>query len=144
MCGKSTAQAKGATAQGKKVKKPVEKKDAGFQMAGTEQTWEYVVVAVTPAGRVGFRDLGDEEFRVRVEPTEASAKVLKRNFQARYNWKQPGDDEQFRFSHLFSGQKNLRAVIGRALKALGVTPEAQNVKVNKKAPKWALKLAAVA
>jgi hypothetical protein len=113
------------------AKKTKVQKDAGYRMAGTEATYKYVVVSVTPRGRVGFRDLGNESYRVRVEPKKATAASMKVSFPRRFGWTQPGDGDQFRFSRVVQGDAALQKTVKGALKAL------QAVRVGKKAPAWA-------
>lgn len=94
-------------------------KQGMFYMAGTDNSGEYVVVAASPLGRVGYRDLGNE-VRVRLEPAsqpaaEAIAPLLT-------GWKQP--DEQFRFSVVTPKGAAAEIVVRRALAAIqagGVT-----------------------
>lgn len=57
------------------------------EMAGTERTFEYVVLAATPKGRLGVRDLGEGTARVRVEPTQANDPLSA--LSASEGWKQP-------------------------------------------------------
>lgn len=71
-----------------------------FHMAGTEGTGEYVVLASSSFGRVGYRDLGDA-VRVRLEPsTKCAAKVSGWSLTPESGWKQPGENGQERFSLL--------------------------------------------
>jgi hypothetical protein len=87
-----------------------------FYMAGTEGTGEYVVLIDTTHGRVGYRNLGGNRFRVRVEPKRAR-KTLVRFFPP-CKWKQPGDAGQDRFSIVVDGEEALKSVLSRAVKAL--------------------------
>lgn len=122
-------------------KKP-EKKDEGFQMAGTDKTWEYVVVATTPRGRVGYRALSGDEFRIRVEPAEGLAEEdlqKMREFFPTVNasgqgWKQPGENGQHRFSKVASDKKALRRALTRAFKAL--SPTVENLNPSSDLPDW--------
>jgi len=93
----------------------------GFVMAGTEHTFEYIVVACTSRGRVGYRKLGNESYRVRVEPsnlTEANRLTLAEIFN-RPTWKQVGDDYEFRFSTVVSSKEERDSALKLALDALG-------------------------
>lgn len=45
------------------------------KMKGTGGYYDYIVVADTPAGRVGTKSLGSGKVRVRVEPTQAGQQV---------------------------------------------------------------------
>ncbi|MCX6778626.1 MAG: hypothetical protein NTU97_00125 [Candidatus Magasanikbacteria bacterium] len=112
------------------------KVDCGFSMAGTERTFKYVVVALTPKGRVGYRDLGNELFRVRVEPQNGSTAELGTNFLRENGWKQPGDNNQNRFSRVLNlnGPDNVIEVVRLSLLALG---EEDGVVFNPNAPAWA-------
>jgi len=95
--------------------------NTGFIMAGTEHTFEYVVVAVTSRGRVGYRKLGDGSYRVRVEPstlTEANRLTLAEIFN-RPTWKQVGDEYEFRFSTVVSSKEERDSALKLALDALG-------------------------
>lgn len=68
------------------------------RMPGTERTWEYVVVAATLLGRVGYRDFTHtgSPLRIRVEPTAGNGPFSALSRSA--GWKQPGDDGQPRHS----------------------------------------------
>lgn len=70
-----------------------------FFMAGTEGTGEYVVVAASQRGRVGYRLLGDGSVRVRVEPAAECVDEMAEVFEG---WKQPSE-EQCRFSMVAYG-----------------------------------------
>ena len=91
-----------------------------FYMAGTEGTGKYKVLAITWRGRVGVRPFGVGSVRIRVEPhrkKRGAATMLK---LLSVGWKQPGDDGQNRFSVEVRNDLDLKAVVGVALKALGV------------------------
>lgn len=114
------------------------KKRGKFYMAGTEQTGQYVVLAVGPMGRVGFRDLGGN-YRVRVEPsTRKVVSFMKKHFGA--DWRQPGDGGQFRYSKVVFGEAGCKAALTTALTALGAANARKEVKVNPDAPAWAKEL----
>ncbi len=89
-------------------------------MAGTEGTGEYQVTHTSRRGRVGFRELGIERMRVRVEPSspKAAAKMAK-HLTPEAGWKQPGDGGQDRFSIVANTNAEAFAAIQLARKALG-------------------------
>ncbi len=101
-----------------------------FFMAGTTGSDNYAVAVVTPLGRVGVRDLSAGTFRVRVEPSsDAAAKRLSKSFP-KTSWKQPGDDNQNRFSTVVSGgEAALAAVAERCANAL-LAPVSRDVEWN--------------
>jgi hypothetical protein len=86
-----------------------------FTMVGTEQTGKYVGVATSRA-QVGFRDLGNGTFRVRVEPVDGEREALTPSFQG---WKTGVGGNEFRFSKVVSGEAELKATVEHALKAVG-------------------------
>ncbi|OGH85710.1 MAG: hypothetical protein A2294_03730 [Candidatus Magasanikbacteria bacterium RIFOXYB2_FULL_38_10] len=102
-------------------------------MGGTESTGQYLVLAVTPKGRIGVRDLG-HQVRVRVEP--AKGVDLKSSFPAKYDWKQPGQDDQPRYSKVLTTAAEVKMVLVRAVKALGIQAGEKGVLVNDAAPSW--------
>lgn len=71
-------------------------------MAGTEETGEYIVLASSSFGRVGYRLIngwGRSAVRIRVEPASpAHADKIAKVLTADAGWKQPGDNGQDRFS----------------------------------------------
>lgn len=70
-----------------------------FYMAGTERTGEYVVLATSSYGMAGYRLLPDGSVRIRVEPSDAAhAAKLAAVLTDAAGWKQPGDNDQDRFS----------------------------------------------
>src|SRR4051812_25211594 len=87
-----------------------------WHMAGTEGTGEYVVVARTPLGCVGYREFG-HVYRVRVEPQPSGWAALARALTKDSGWKQPGDGGQARFSIEVGGDR-LRAILGAAVRAI--------------------------
>lgn len=125
---------------------PIEEFES-WVMAGTEGTKEYVVLVRTPhCGRLGVRDLGGADtFRVRVEPVDqGAAEILQERFGSADDWKQPGDDDQFRFSKVVDFE-GLQEEVSFALEALGVTAEASAsglLEVNPNLPDWAKQLLA--
>jgi hypothetical protein len=108
-----------------------------FYMAGTEGTGAYVVPVVTDRGAVGYRSLGGNTYRVRVEPASAEAAAsLAAAFPRAGGWKQPGDSGQNRFSTMvYAGLEALKGVIETAVKAL--KDGATTVESNLDAPTWA-------
>lgn len=104
-------------------------------MAGTEKTGEYIVLGRTGRGKVGVRDLGNETYRIRVEPFGMRFVPKMAEYMSRSDgWKQPGDDGQIRFSLLVRGQ-SLKESMSTALASIG-----HNVlvsKTNNTLPDWA-------
>lgn len=105
-------------------------------MAGTEGTGEYVVIAVTGKGRVGYRVL-EGAVRVRVEPKNQKWAVQMAPLFG-YDWKVP--DGQFRFSTVVSDPA---PAIRLGLEAIGAIVK-PTVQVNATAPDWAKALLASA
>lgn len=101
------------------------------KMAGTERTFKYLVVAATDKGRVGYRNLGCGQYRVRIEPTAGSEGELAGKFEG---WKQP--DSQCRYSTVVN-QANLQKALKQALETLGQG----HIAINTEAPEWAQELA---
>lgn len=67
-------------------------------MAGTEGTYDYLVLARSSFGRVGYRLVG-HRVRIRLEPAdEAHAAKIAETLTREAGWKQPGDEGQNRFS----------------------------------------------
>jgi hypothetical protein len=96
--------------------------DTWKQMSGTESTDGYVVLGRTSAGdRVGIRPLGDGSVRIRVEPSEANVGHLSAGLIREEGWKQPGDNDQNRFSLVLDGENGVKAVerVLRLLKEVG-------------------------
>jgi hypothetical protein len=100
-----------------------------FTMVGTEGTGKYVGVATSRA-QVGFRDLGNGTFRVRVEPVEGEREALAPSFQG---WKTGIGGSEFRFSKVVSGETELKATVGHALKAISAKGR---VAVSANCPDW--------
>ena len=63
-----------------------------FEMSGTEGTFEYQVLLVTPNGRLGVRPLSNGAHRIRVEPTGAQ---LLPAFASVVGWKTPGSQPRY-------------------------------------------------
>ena len=116
-----------------------------FSMLGSENTGNYVVVGYTGRGRIGVRaliGLIDPESdlhkaRIRVEPINSVNAVAKmsQTLQRSLDWKQPGDDEQNRFSKVTTSSSSAEVAIVLGLVALGVS-DGLVFTVNPKAPKW--------
>lgn len=102
-------------------------------MAGTEGTGKYVVLARTGRGKVGIRHLGGS-YRIRVEPFGERFVPKLAEYMSRVDgWKQPGDDEQNRFSKVVL-EAGLKEHVTTALAGIG-----HNVlvsKTNTDAPEW--------
>lgn len=83
-----------------------------FNMRGTESTGTYVGFA-TDRAQIGYRDIGGGSFRVRIEPNDADAAAdLADHFPRSDGWKQPGDENQNRFSKVIEGSApNLQALM---------------------------------
>jgi hypothetical protein len=87
-------------------------------MGGTEGTGKYYVLAETPLGRIGVRDLGDS-VRIRVEPSAEGRKSLTSSLLSDNGWKQPGDNGQDRFSTVKAKHFQAPAALHGALNAIG-------------------------
>lgn len=89
-------------------------------MAGTEGTGEYQVTHTSRRGRAGWRKLGIERMRVRVEPSSAKAAAkMAKHLTRDAGWKQPGDGGQDRFSIVANNDAEAFTAIQLARKALG-------------------------
>lgn len=85
------------------------------RMAGTEGTYEYKVLAETPAGRIGIRELSGGQSRIRVEPVDnATLSALPRS----NGWKQPGDQGQPRHSIVAANSGDASKAVTAGLAAL--------------------------
>lgn len=90
-----------------------------FYMPGTQKTGQYIVVANSKRGRVGYRLLGNGSVRVRIEPTNLqSAKRLAAVFTRGEGWKQPGDQGEKRFSQTFTSHREVVEAIELAMRQL--------------------------
>lgn len=112
-----------------------------WHMAGTEKTGQYVVVARSALGRVGYRWLGCN-FRVRVEPAdEAASALLAEKF---VGWKQPDQFGGLRYSTMGQGGVELVAellvCVKYALDAFTNGGVPTPLEVNPAAPPWAHQL----
>lgn len=92
--------------------------DNPWYMAGTEGTGAYSVLAITSRGRVGVRKFSNLA-RIRVEPLCKCDKVGD-VLTDKAGWKQPGDNDQNRFSKVVATSADRDAAIALAQKALGV------------------------
>lgn len=89
-----------------------------LHVAGTEGTHNYVVIAASALGFVAVRMLSGNNFRVRVEPTDvASSSIIGQTLTRNELWKQPGDQNQDRFSKVVQSEK-LHAIVSTAVAAL--------------------------
>lgn len=70
------------------------------------------VVAALTAGKVGFRPLGSDAYRVRVVPSGSVKLSLNGG-----DWQQPSTSQK-RYSTVVTGQKSLAIAIAEATKAL--------------------------
>lgn len=106
------------------------------EMAGTEGTWEYQVVAATRHGRVGVRDFthSGSPIRVRVEPVPGDGPFPALSREA--GWKQPGDSGQPRHSVVVPSGTAAELALELTLRALGVGVEEHIL--NPSAPSWVL------
>ena len=84
-----------------------------FYMGGTERTGEYSVRVITPRGRLGVRELSNGSARIRVEPIgdQDFDDGVKAYLTSEGGWKQPGDDEQNRFSRTVSQEEVEKMVL---------------------------------
>ncbi len=83
-------------------------------MAGTEGTNEYLVLASSSFGRVGYRLLPYGKVRIRVEPASLRhADKFAEILTHATGWKQPGEGHQNRFS----------TVLNRGIQAIDVLEE---------------------
>ena len=105
------------------------KKKEKFHMAGTEGTGQYLVLAVSPAGRVGYRVLNGK-VRIRLEPASETAEDEMRELFS--GWKQP-NEEQFRFSTVVENGPVVVEAVEKALAAIGVNA---GVEFNPAAADW--------
>lgn len=88
-------------------------------VAGTEKTFNYVVVAEGKSGLVAVRLVSGSTFRVRVEPKSAeTATAIGAALTRADGWKQPGDSGQDRFSTVVSGGEALEAAVLKAVSAV--------------------------
>ena len=100
-------------------------KGTQWSMAGTERTGEYVVIAMSNIGRVGFRVVGNY-VRVRIEPYSVSGEErLGKMFTEASGWKQPDSHWQYRFSNVFTDPEEAIAAIEIAIKEIGRTDKLQ-------------------
>jgi len=111
-----------------------------FFMAGTEGTGEYIVPLITNRGAVGFRFLGGQTYRIRIEPaTRADGVAMAASFPRTREFKQPGDGGQDRFSTVVTTVGELYRVVGDAITEL--CAGATDADINQAAPSWSTRLA---
>lgn len=99
-------------------------------MAGTDGTHEYVVLAGSSLGRVGIRTTQScncdnivchkRAYRIRVEPNPLDDAAIEAMQPCFSGWKKPGDDHQDRFSRDIEGPK-LGQALAIAIKGLKAT-----------------------
>lgn len=82
-----------------------------YTIIGTEGSVYQSVAEFNEVGAVGYRDLGDNEYRVRVVPFNGN------EFYLPNGWKQPGKDQN-RYSKRVKGSANLVLTLQQALDAL--------------------------
>jgi hypothetical protein len=96
------------------------------RIAGSDGTYNYVVICQTTLGLVAVRQLDKTSYRIRVEPSnpEASAilaKVLTENIFVDPSWKQPSERSTYgqnRFSTVVNSEGELHAAVMQAVYAL--------------------------
>ena len=93
---------------------------------------EFTVVVSTRLGRVGYRMLRGSSCRIRVEPSSEGTLSLAKLLTRERGWKQPGDQNQDRFSIVVSAEQ-LRAVLRFAIRALN--PQATDQWIARKLPR---------
>ncbi len=110
-----------------------------WYMAGSEKTGEYVVIAKTSVGRIGYRDLGDEGFRVRLEPAQDKIKDVAKKLS---DWKRPNGQQ--RFSKEVEGGEDeiIESPLYEALKEGLMAMMGEEVAINPNAKAWAKELVA--
>jgi TIR domain len=77
----------------------------------------YLVVLRSALGRVGYREFEPGAYRVRVEPADRATRQVSR-LLLRPEWKQPGDQNENRFSAVVRADQLYR-MLGVAIRALG-------------------------
>jgi hypothetical protein len=91
------------------------------KLTGTTGT-TYVVAKVMTNGVIGYRDLHNGEFRIRVEPF-VSGIELGEATDSDFSWKQPGEDGQNRFSTVVTGHDDVIGACTEAAEALAEGPQ---------------------
>ena len=84
----------------------------GFTMKGTEASSVFTGTQTFVAGSIGYRNIGGEQFRIRVVPNNGA----KLDFGA--GWKTPGDDGQNRYSTVVTGLDALVQTVSAATRVL--------------------------
>jgi len=85
---------------------------------GSEGTKNYVVICKSTLALVAVRLVHGSIYRVRVEPSSATAGNAMAAVLSRADgWKQPGDQDQDRFSTLVEGGTSLRRAVTQAVEA---------------------------
>lgn len=108
-----------------------------WYMAGTEGTGEYVVIAQTPRGRVGFREFYPGNFRIRIEPAKVKDPKMAKMLLREDGWKQP--DHQPRYSIVVRNEELLHRGVKQGLVAIGCG--IKGTEINPDAPEWARQMA---
>jgi len=99
-------------------------KDSKFFMAGTDGSGQYVVIALGERGRVGARRLGDDKYRIRIEPVEFDGDLHEEiEEHLKGDWSHPEDSDHHRFSICSENKVQTLAFISMALKAIGEIEE---------------------
>lgn len=108
--------------------------DPMFEMTGTEgSSSQYIVIAHSDIGKIGFRDISNNSYRVRLVPNdEKTAEALS---SVLTGWTQP-TFEHLRFSRVINGQDELESCLKEGVSAI----KANNMVYNPEAPAWAAKL----
>ena len=107
-------------------------------MAGTEGTGEYFVLLISALGRIGYRMLGFNEYRVRVEPVSGDVVEQMSVHFDQSCWKQPGVEGQQRWSRMVAGGQNLASALSIAITSM--VEVADTFDINPDAKMWALEL----
>ena len=109
-----------------------------FFMSGTEGTGEYFVLLISALGRIGYRLLGFNEYRVRVEPVSKDVvEEMSMHFDQSC-WKQPGVEGQQRWSRMVAGGQNLKSALTTAITSM--VEVSDTFEINPDAKTWALEL----
>ncbi len=90
-----------------------------FQMAGDADAGVYFVIFVTTNGRVGYRHVGGDNYRVRIEPaSKAAADRLALAFTRSDRYQQLGDDCHRCFSKEARSNAELRMILAKVVGVL--------------------------
>lgn len=105
-----------------------------FYMRGTSGEGDYLVIAYTDRGKIGYRPLPPYEHRVRIEPEESAINDIAESFKQ--HWASP-EGGNIRFSRYVTDNKEFLEVLIDGLKAL----KGKNLTINPAAPAWTQRLA---